>query len=250
MSSSTLPIVLGGVLLAGFALAAAGKGSASSTPAPSSGTPAAPKTPAPKTPAPPQPATAIPPQSVIDRIVAAVATQNADAMRKVATEIEREGWVLQADDLRRAADIATYLKAGGLKPPGTVVQGDAQRAPSSPQPWSPMPGVIRPQVSPPELHPKRLQAQMLVREMEKPTGKEDRSLVAAFQANNGLKASGYYTPGTAICLAERYGLVPPAPYWPTSGRVKAKANYRQRLLAIAKSDPQREEEFRRAADKV
>lgn len=245
MSSSTLPIVLvGGVLLAGLAVAASGKGAAATPPASTK--------PAPAKPAKPQPASVIPPSAVVDRIVAAVQTQDPDRMRVVASQIELEGWTVQADDLRRAADVAAFLKAGGLKPPGTAVQGDALHAPSRPQKWSPLPGVIAAQLSEPELHPKRLQAQMLVREMEAHPrdGKEDRTLVAAFQANNGLKASGYYTPATGICLAEQYGLVPPGPYWPTSGRVKAKANYKQRLLAIAARDPQRAEEFRRAADNV
>ena len=54
-------------------------------------------------------------------------------------------------------------------------------------------------------------------------------------------------PATALSLAVLHGLVPPAPYWPERGRVKAKDKYRAALLAIATRDPQRAEEFRRAA---
>lgn len=252
------PALIGALAL--VAIVATALGTTAGAKAQGQGTPTPPKPVGSKTPPssppatkkPPQPATAIPPQNVLDRIVAAVATQDPDKMRLLATDLDAEGWVLQADDLRRAADIATFLRAGGLKPPGTVMQGDAMRAPARPQPSTPLPGLVAPQLSPPELHPKRLQAQMLIREIEEHQHdtKEDRSLVAAFQANNGLKASGYYTPGTAICLAEQYGLVPPEPYWPTSGRVKAKANYVKRLRAIAARDPQRREEFERAAENI
>lgn len=249
MSSSKGPAIIGALAMVAIIASAYGTTASAAAKTPSGVPPAKPPAKPPATKPDPN---STPPQPVIDRIVAAVATQDPDKMRLLATQLDGEGWPLQADDLRRAADIATFLRAGGLKPPGTVLQGDALRAPTRPKASSPLPGLIAPQLSEPELHPKRLQAQMLVREMEahEKDQKEDRSLVAAFQANNGLKASGFYTPGTAMCLAKQYGLVPPEPYWPTSGRVKAKANYKRQLLEIAERDPQRAEEFRRAAQKI
>jgi peptidoglycan hydrolase-like protein with peptidoglycan-binding domain len=191
---------------------------------------------------------AAPKRNVVDRVVEAVRTGDPDVMRRLATELEAEGYTEQAMNLRRAADVAAWLNPR----PGTpVTAGDPLRAPRVPRPWSPLPGLVEPMVVMPELDPARLEAQAVVRELSRAApGKEDRELVRRFQGRNGLKASGNYTPATAMCIAEEYALVPPTPYWPTNGRVKAKANYKARLLAIAARDPQRAEEFRRAASKV
>lgn len=209
-----------------FAMAASGKGKA---PAPSSTT-------APSS-------SANPPQSILDRIVAALSTQDATKIRAEADNLDREGWTLQANDLRRAADVVAIGNAW-------VMSGDgkARRAPKVPQKYSPLPGILEPVIAEADVDPKRLQAQALVLELErKPRGQEDKKLVRSFQEQNGLKASGNYTPATALCLAVAYGLVPPAPYWPQRGRVKSKENYRGVLLRIAQKDPQRAEEFREAA---
>lgn len=250
-SGNAVPIALGAVLLGGLAIAAMGQGSAQASTA---GGPPVIRT----------GGGTDPPKSVVDRVVAAVQTRDPGTMRKLADELEIEGWTIQAYDLRQAADIAAFLNATGLTMPGqkpgdkkptdgtqtsSQVQGDV-RAPGRPQPWSPIPGLIGAMDPEPDIDVQRLLAQRLVREMEKPKGSEDRAVVKAFQVANQLKSSGNYTPGTAILLAERYGLVPPCPYWPTNGRVKSKANYRGRLLAIAKRDPQRAEEFERAAQEI
>lgn len=248
MAGKALPIALGALLLGGIALAAGGGASAQST---STGGPPVIRT----------GGGVDPPKSVLDRIVAAVQSRDPAKMRALADELEHEGWTIQATDLRQAADIAAFLNATGLtmpgqKPPATngqqtssQVQGDL-RAPGRPQAWSPIPGLIGAMDPDPDIDVQRLLAQRLVREMEKEKGTENREVVTAFQIANKLKGSGNYTPGTAIVLAERYGLVPPCPYWPTNGRVKSKANYKARLLAIAQRDPQRAEEFERAAQEV
>lgn len=208
-------------------------------------------------------ATKAPTQDVLERIVAAVASRNPAVMRREADMLERGGYGIQAHELRRAADLTTEILAatnpgGG----GQVMQGDDElagddddriplRAPMVPQPFSPLPGVLDEEVIAPDVDPLRIQAQALLLNLERnPLGKEDRRLVADFQKHNRLRASGNYTPETALTLAEAYGLPPPPPYWPTKGRKRSKANYKAKLLALAAQDPQRAEEFERAANSV
>jgi hypothetical protein len=191
-----------------------------------------------------------PTQEVLERIVNAVASRNPAVMRKEADALERTGYTIQADELRRAADLtAAILSATDPRQAKNPrMEGDApERAPAVPQPFSPLPGVLDAEVIPPEVNPLRIQAQALLLNLEGyPLGQEDRRLVADFQKNNGLRASGNYTPETALTLATEYGLPPPVPYWPTKGRKRSKQNYRAKLLALAARDPQRAEEFERA----
>ncbi len=112
---------------------------------------------------------------------------------------------------------------------------------------SPLPGVI-PAMMPEPINPRiALAARLLLNLHQTSSGHEDRVLVAAFQAQEGLRASGYYQPGTALALA-KLGMVPPPPrYWPATGRAKAKRNYAREILRFAGSDQQRREEWERAA---
>lgn len=192
-----------------------------------------------------------PTQEILDRIVGAVASQNPQVMRREAESLERIGYRIQAEELRRAADLTADIQRATDPSPTAGVEGDPpqlrDRAPSMPQPFSPLPGVLPEEVIDPEVDPLRIQAQALLLNLEKyPLGQEDRRLVADFQRNNGLRGSGNYTPATALALAEMYGLAPPVPYWPAKGRKRAKAAYRAKLLALAARDPQRAEEFEAA----
>jgi peptidoglycan hydrolase-like protein with peptidoglycan-binding domain len=133
-------------------------------------------------------------------------------------------------------------------PPNTVgALWGAFGAPPMPMPASPLPGVIPPMM-PAALDSRvGLAARLLGNLSEARHGQEDRTLVSMFQAQQGLRASGYYQPETALELA-RLGFVPPPPrYWPSSGRGKSKKNYRNAILRFAASDPQRKEEWELAA---
>lgn len=251
-------------LLAATSNKAPGGEAKTEQPAPSGGqTPKAPSSPASPSAVVQNPG--LPPMGVIDQITAALATTDPAAMRAAATALESQGWVVQAGDLRRAADVAALTRAMGQTP---ALAGDVDlsqvkvRIPRTPQPIrvydvpddpleaSPLPGVIAPGVSPASATAARIQAQRLVNELDRspPKPGEASEKVRAFQGDNGLKASGYYGPSTALMLARKYGLCPPHPVnWPTKGRKRAKANYRDALLAIAAKDPQRAEEFTRAA---
>lgn len=200
------------------------------------------------------------PPSVLERVVAAVQTNDPVAMRAEATKLEADGYPVQANDLRRSADVLAI--ALSMQPPSITLpratrapvpgqpkmEGDALRAPRSPQPYSPLPGILPAMMAKPEIDPQRIQAQALINNLMKyPRGQEDRELVRSFQEQNELRETGVYNPSTAACLAVKYGLVPPAPYWPKRGRVEAKEKYRALLNGIADRDPQRAEEFRKAA---
>lgn len=125
---------------------------------------------------------------------------------------------------------------------------DPMFAPSSPQPDSPLPGVVPP-MAPAAPNPRRALAARLYNHLSMaPAGGEDRTLVALYQAQEGLKPTGYYGPSTALSLAHSYGIVPPKPlHWTESRTGRSKSNYRGALLALAARDPQRSEEWTRAA---
>jgi peptidoglycan hydrolase-like protein with peptidoglycan-binding domain len=131
--------------------------------------------------------------------------------------------------------------------PGGAAAFSGFGAPAAPMAASPLPGVVPPMMPAP-IDPRVAMASRLLNNLSMTSpGAEDRVLVAAFQAQEGLRASGYYQPGTALALA-KLGMIPPAPrYWPSTGRAKAKRNYARELMRFASNDVQRREEWERAA---
>jgi hypothetical protein len=93
-----------------------------------------------------------------------------------------------------------------------------------------------------------------LRTAKKGTTSEPRALVQAFQTQERLEQTdGSYGFETAMALADRYGIVPPKPfYWgkkggPASLPAKQKQTYSAHLLVLASQDPQRADEWRAAA---
>lgn len=81
--------------------------------------------------------------------------------------------------------------------------------------------------------------------------KENQSLVKAFQAQSGISpADGLYGPGTALKLAQDYGIIPTKPfYWSkTTSKVPGqKSDYRAALTALSVKDPLRAAQWLAAA---
>ncbi len=91
---------------------------------------------------------------------------------------------------------------------------------------------------------------------KKGTASEPRALVQAFQTQERLsKTDGSYGAETALALADRYGIVPPKPfYWGKKGGppnlpAQEKAAYSAHMLVLKSQDPQRADEWQ-AASKV
>ena len=115
-------------------------------------------------------------------------------------------------------------------------------------PRSPLPGMMPEQVPVPP-NPRRAAAAQLTNMlfMSRPH-EEDKNAVTKWQSDEGLKPTGLYGPGTAIALAERYGIVPPRPrYWTRSGTGAVKRAYVHRLRMQGVRDPARKEEWDAAA---
>lgn len=70
-------------------------------------------------------------------------------------------------------------------------------------------------------------------DVKKAKGKEDKSLVMAFQKAEGLAADGKSGPGTTLKLAKYTGDIPLVYYWPTAANAKSVLNYRTTLLQMA-----------------
>lgn len=240
--SNVVPIVLGVAALgAGLALAAGASGADGETVKEKAGNP---------------------PADVLGRIVAALATNDPAKMRAEATKLEAEGWRMQATELRRAADAAAVAagilnpkanSASGLASPSrttSAIGDDYFRAPARPRAGSPLPGVVPAAIEGPTADPvERLAHRMVLNLLQSDRGAEDRELVRRFQAEHrGLKATGLYGPGTALVLAQEYGIVPPRPFfWPSGDRVRVKRRYRETLALMARKDPQRADEWTAAA---
>jgi hypothetical protein len=158
------------------------------------------------------------------------------------------------DGIVGPATIARMAVASTGPGPGVIISGesafagDVWSAPSIPQADSPLPGFV-PAMMPQGVDSRRALAACIAQMLtHTEPGREDRDMVKVFQMQEGQKASGYYNPATAAALAARYGIVPPKPfYWPKTATGKSKSNYRAQLAALAVKDPQRAEEWQRAA---
>jgi len=114
-----------------------------------------------------------------------------------------------------------------------------------PPPPAPKPPAIPP---PPPLNPRKQLAVMAAEHLSQATkGSEDKGLVKTYQAQEGLKPSGFYGPGTGLSFI-KYDIVPPKPfYFPSRNTANSKANYRKNLLFQATKDPARASEWQAAA---
>lgn len=144
--------------------------------------------------------------------------------------------------------LAALANAGAVRMQGDEMFG-YDVAPPVPQPATPLPGLIPPMLPPDPDPRKALAARVSLMLFGAPPGQEDRTMIQNFQAQEGLKASGFYGPATAEALAMTYGIVPPKPrFWSKKHQAKAKANYRAMLKTLGSQDPQRVEEWKQAAD--
>jgi hypothetical protein len=85
-------------------------------------------------------------------------------------------------------------------------------------------------------------------------GKEDKALITAYQAQEKTRGAysgaldGIYGPGTALTLAQDWGIVPPKPLYWAKNPAPGKAAYTAALLAMAQSDAPRAEQWAKASD--
>ena len=74
--------------------------------------------------------------------------------------------------------------------------------------------------------------------------KEDRIMVKGVQLGEGLAADGMYGAALATAMADRYGLIPPVPfYWSKKTWRADKERYKAFLTDQARKDPAREAEW-------
>lgn len=102
--------------------------------------------------------------------------------------------------------------------------------------------------------------QLAINQQSKPKWQDNRDLTTVFQTQEAKAGrykniitgepatiDGLYGPGSAILLAEQFGMVPPNPkYWPTNP-APSLAAYKRRLTALAAADPARSTEWLQAA---
>jgi hypothetical protein len=209
---------------------------------------------APKAPsgAPAQPAERVPPPDVIARMAQALATNLPANIRAEADKLQREGWVLQASELRKAADVIQeaqqVLTGGAPLPASPMILPSSSGQPGAGTPATPAPSTAV--VDPMQL----LAGKVVIMLRTSKKGSEDKDLVRLFQAQEQRLGrytgtlDGLYGPKTAALLAVGYNIVPPKPwYWPKSGTTAAMAAYRKLMLAFASKDAPRADEWHAAA---
>lgn len=203
----------------------------------------------------------IPPVDVVSRIATTMATGDPAKFDALADQLQTEGWTAQANDLRNAANQLRSMKATPKAP--TTPAATSARLPDLGLP----PLVSVPQVDlsklpvdvklPPSgtslLAGKDLAAKVALNVHTTKAGQENKAQIVTFQKAEGLKkVDGKYGSETALAIS-KYGIVPDKPrHWGTTeggynSVVADKQQYRTKLLAIAKTDPVRAEEWARAA---
>jgi len=218
---------------------------------------------------------------VADMMTKALASADPKTLLDLADKLEKQGFTQQAADLRSVA--ATLSKVGataaGATPPPFVPSGPVtppanipQASPSSPNVIVPppiqLPNMVvtapAPTTAPgPSAAERDVAAQLVIDQQSKPKWKDNRDLTTLFQIQESKagsyknivtgepgKVDGLYGPGSAIALAERFGMVPPPPkYWPKNP-APALTAYKARLMKLAAADPVRASEWSQAAQKA
>jgi len=262
-----LPLAAGGLALFAFG------SKASAAPAGSPG--AKPPAPGPGTSPVPTPGEPVPSAQVLAQIAAALASADPVQLKATAADLDRQGFKTQATQLRQlAAEIEKAMAQAPLKPPatpGTVPAGVpaavAAAATSIGIPQAPgagggvvqvqLPAIPAPPPLPmtPQVDPARTLAANVNLEIASSTkGRENKGLVSQYQIQENArgkavgKVDGLYGPKTALTIATDFGIIPSKPvYWPVNP-TPAKQAYKKALLDIARQDPQRAEEWARAAN--
>lgn len=232
-------------------------------------------------------ADSVPPADLLAKIQAAFAAADPAQLRTLADEVERAGFKAQADDLRAfAKKVEDAIKqTPATKPPASPTLPPVTStgplpvvaplpgivpplAPSTPGNVTTLPEVVitaaPPTATPASQNQKLLAGKVALMLRNAAKGKEDQTLVSAFQqqerdAGHGpggafgttpSKVDGMYGAKSALQLARFYGIVPPKPlYWAKNTWLQDKKNYRTEMARFAAIDPQRADEWA-AAGKV
>lgn len=199
----------------------------------------------------------MPPADVLARMAAALQSRDADLIRAEAAKLRKEGWLLQANELEKAADLAEQIAHVPVIPPSPGPSTPTPTFPTVPVLPSvsiPTGGTSSPGIVPPVQTAKdnRVLATQLARHLTgRKKGKEDKGLVTAYQKAEGLPVDGKYGIDTAQSLA-KYDLVPPTPlYWGKGGTWASMQSEQKAWKAWcatkAAKDPSRSEEWKGTA---
>jgi len=216
---------------------------------------------------------------VVDAMTKAIATGDPAVLNALADRLEAQGFKAQAADLRGVAQsLGTVGAVAAGVTPAPAVSSKPTTAPAAIPQAAPSPSIVMPPPPAPQVQTlptqtitasvptsaaNRLASDVVLDQQSHPKWKDNRDLVSTFQTQESAlghyvnvltgapgKVDGLYGPGTALAIAEYYGIVPPSPkYWPTNSAPSLKA-YRARLLQLAAADPARAAEWQQAAQKA
>jgi hypothetical protein len=169
--------------------------------------------------------------ALIDRIAKTLASGNIPAMKALAAELELKGLTLQAQNLRLVIDQLEAQQQAAVATTGSP---------------APAPVVIAPTAAPPTVTPAQAPAVLATPTPVQPTvdpgaalagriqlhlnstekGSEDKPFITEFQVKEGITPSnGTYGVTTAKVLGDKYGFVPPNPFYWGDTSLKGVAQY-------------------------
>lgn len=210
-------------------------GGASSAPSSSSGT-SFPQVTTPSIPPvsipPAPPASNLPDAALIDRIAKTLASGNIPAMKNLATELEQMGFTLQAQQLRVAiAQLEAQQQAAvattGSPAPAPVVIAPTAAPPTITPAQAAQTVVMAPTPVQPTVDPgANLAARIQLHLNSTKKDKEDQPFITEFQVKEGISPSnGKYGVTTAKVLGDKYGFVPPNPFYWGDTSLKGQAQW-------------------------
>ena len=182
----------------------------------------------------------------------AVAAKDPEKIRAIAQRMEAAGLHTQAA-IAMAYAQELYAATHGGRAPGGAATPRAKTDPYQPRETTTTstaipPGDVRretpaPTTLPPDVKRSKMEAlQMHLRNTRR--YKEDRIMVKGVQLGEGLAADGMYGAALATAMADRYGLIPPVPfYWSKKTWRADKERYKAFLTEQARKDPSREAEW-------
>jgi hypothetical protein len=179
----------------------------------------------------------------------AVAAKDAEKIRAIAQRMEAAGLHTQAA-IAIAYAQELYASTHGGRAPGGAATPRAKTDPYQPRaetdPYqpreTPSPTPL-PTPLPPDVKRSKMTAlQTHLRNTRR--YKEDRIMVKGVQLGEGLGADGMYGAALATAMGDRYGLIPPVPfYWSKKTWRADKEKYKAFLTEQARKDPAREAEW-------
>ena len=174
---------------------------------------------------------ATPDAAMIERIAKVLASGDITAMKTLAAELELRGMTLQAQQLRKIIATLELAQQQAVATTGSPAQAPVVIAPTTTAPTIPVAAAPAAVATPTPIQPTQdpganLAARIQLHVGTTKKGSEDKAFIGTFQtAERIIPANGTYGVTTARVLGDKYGFVPPNPFYWGDTSLKGTAQY-------------------------